>query len=73
MKEYTFLGSHSFRSQHVRAHTLREAWRVTKQWYNSLSLEQREHMGHLTHSYQDAKDGDMVMSGWKFTRDKKIK
>jgi len=72
MKEYTFLLSKSFRSEHVKANTLREAWGLTKQWYKTLSPERKERAGSLTPCYQDCKEGDCVMSGWKQTLDKRI-
>ncbi|MBA7587632.1 hypothetical protein ES708_29663 [subsurface metagenome] len=72
MREYTFLLSKSFRSKHVKANTLREAWRLTKQWYKALSPESKERAGSLTRSYQDCQEGDYVMSGWKQTLDKRI-
>jgi hypothetical protein len=73
MREYTFLLSKSFRSEHVKAKDLREAWKLTKAWYNSLSSESKLQAGHLERIYQTCKDGDYVMSGWLATNDKHIK
>lgn len=73
MPEYTFLLGHSFRSEHVKANTLREAWSKTKEWYAQLDQERKDRAGALLTSYQYAREGDMIMSGWLFSRDKKLK
>jgi len=72
MREYTFLLSNSFRSTHVKARTLREAWNKTNQWYTALSMEEKAHGGILTHTYQDCRINDYVLSGWKQSTDKKL-
>lgn len=72
MQEYTFLLGHSFRSEHVKAKTLREAWSKTKKWYAQLSQEEKERAGSLVSLYQFAREGAYVMSRWLETRDKKI-
>ena len=76
MKEYTFLMTTSFRSEHIKAHTLREAFKKVKIWHeyhkNFGSEQLKKNLGDLNGSYQDAKDDDFVMSGWKQIKDKKI-
>jgi len=72
MNEYTFLTSQSWRSEHVKARTMREAWRIAKKQHAALSVEERERYGSLIPHYQSAREGDMVMSGWIPSLDKSL-
>lgn len=74
MREYTFLGSKSFRSEHVKAKNLREAFIKTKLWYFNLSEEMKSRFGILRgQTYQWCGENDFIMSGWIYSRDNKLK
>jgi len=77
MREYTFLLSSSFRTPHIKAKSLREAYGITKIWYfyQKLFGEKgiKEHLGKLTPIYQYANREDYVMSGWLSSNDKSLK
>lgn len=64
MREYTFLGTKSFRSEHIKAKNIREAWKKTKLWYLNLDKTEKEFFGDLTTTYQYAKENDFYMSNW---------
>ena len=84
MKEYTFLMTTSWRSKHIKANTLREAFKKAKIWLEyqknfgnttikeSVSGKEHQTIGEFTGQYQDCKENDCVMSGWKGIKDKKI-
>lgn len=74
MNEYKFLGSGSFRSEHVKAKTLRAAYVMTRKWYLNLDSGTRARFGVLRgKTYQWCQDGAYVMSGWLHSRDPKLK
>ena len=73
MNEYTFLGSHSFRSRHVNAKSLREAFTKTRAWYKSLAPDRQKEFGVLRTTYQWGRDGCTALSGWIHSCDKKLK
>lgn len=75
MREYTFLLSDSFRTPHVQARSLREAYRMTKIWYVHETVFRKRKMGKLLTTYQVTKRGvdSSVMSGWLDSKDKSLK
>lgn len=70
MREYTFLMSDSFRTPHIFANNLREAWENAKEWHKQEAKKRK--LGELIPTYQSAGEGDYVMSGWRDIRDKAI-
>jgi len=62
MREYTFLLKGSFRTEHVKANTLRQAWFPLKKKYKDRIIP----------IYQFANKNDYVMSGWLNSNDKKL-
>lgn len=71
-REYTFYLTEGFRTYHVKANTLREAWRKTVKYYLGHPKTMKV-LGNLTSMYQSQKHHeDYVLSGWKCTKDKQI-
>ena len=76
MREYTFLLSSNFRTPHIKANSLRRAYRMTRIWYLYQKIFGKkgikERLGKLTPIYQYADPDDYVMSGWVSSNDKSL-
>lgn len=65
-KEYSFLMFSGFRSEHFKAKTLKQAWKMAKKWFSELPEDkQREHKKLLPHYIVSV--NDYLMSDWRYS------
>lgn len=71
MPEYTFYLTKGYRSQHVKAKNLYQAYLITAKGHDEVA---RKMFGEImpTH-YQVASDNAYLMSGWKWSNDQRLK
>jgi len=70
MPEYTFYLTKGYRSQHVKANNLYQAYLITKRDHDSVAQKMFGNI--IPNHYQVASDGDYLMSGWKTSQDKRL-
>lgn len=70
MPEYTFFLTKGYRTQHVKAKNLYQAYLLAAKDHDQEAINSFGEI--VPNHYQVASDGDYTMSGWKWSNDKRL-